>query len=53
MLDLEKKMYETHPHWGVEDWEVFWCKQGKKQMTCQEWLGLKKCDHCNCERKDK
>ena len=44
------KTAEMNPQWTSADWEVWWCRWGRKRWP--QWNELKVCEKCNCERKD-
>jgi hypothetical protein len=46
--DLLVKVSAQNPQWTAPEWEVWWCKWGRKRWP--HWKDLKICDACVCDR---
>lgn len=47
--ELIEKLTLANPSWGVDEWELWWCKWGKNRWP--HWDQLSVCELCKCERK--
>lgn len=55
--EMLAKIQEKNPDWGVDEWELWWCKRTRsflKRINSEHyWFQMKVCDSCNCERRAK